>query len=128
MLLPSLGRMRMAALMFTSHVTLIDGSTMEHLYLVILLGALILAGVARLIRSSGKSQMLTIDYARIADPEQLHRWAARCFFVAALASALLGLAAFAAPYYAELFLVLFCILVVGAAGAISLGARRFRRA
>jgi hypothetical protein len=44
----------------------------------------------------------------------------------AFAAALLALAAFAAPAYAKLFLVLFCILVLGAAVAVLLGARKFR--
>ena len=101
---------------------------MEHIYLAILLGALILAGVAKLVRSSGQSRILTIDYARITDPEQLHRWAAKCLSAAAFATAMLALAAFAAPSYAELFLLLFCILVLGAAVAMSLGARKFRLA
>jgi hypothetical protein len=101
---------------------------MEHTYLAILLGALILAGVAKLVRSSGQSHILTINYALITDPEQLHRWAAKCFSMTAFAAALLALGAFAAPSYAELFLVLFCILVLGAAVAISLGARKFRLA
>ncbi len=100
---------------------------MEHMYLVILLGALVLQGVAKLVSSSGQSHILTIDYARIADPEQLHRWAARCFSVAAFATALLALAAFAVPSYAELLLAMFCIVVVSMAVAITLGARKFRR-
>lgn len=101
---------------------------MEHIYLAILLGALILAGIAKLVRSSGQSHILTIDYARITDPEQLHHWAAKRLSAAAFATALLALAVFVAPSYAELLLVLFCILVVGAAVAISLGARKFRAA
>lgn len=101
---------------------------MEHIYIAISLGALILAGVAKLVRGSGQSHILTIDYARITNPELLHRWAAKCFSVAAFATALLALAAFAAPSYSELFLVLFCIVVLGAAVAISVGARKFRLA
>lgn len=112
--------------MFTELVTGIAGGPLEHIYLAMLLGALILAGVAKLVRSVGQSHILTIDYARINDPEQLHRWAAKCLSAAAFATAMLSLAAFVAPSYAELFLLLFCILVVGAAVAISMGARKFR--
>lgn len=101
---------------------------MEHIYLPILFGALGLTGVAKLLRSAGCSHILTIDYSGIADPEQLHRWAAKCLSFAAFAMVLLALAAFAAPFYAELFLALFFILVVGTALAITLGARKFRRA
>ena len=101
---------------------------MEHSYLAILLGALVLAGVAKLVLSAGKSQILTIDYARITDPGQLHRWAARWLSRAAIAAALLALAAFSAPSYAELFLALFCILMLATAVAIILGARKFRNA
>jgi hypothetical protein len=101
---------------------------MEHGYLAILLRGLVLKGVSKLVLSSGQSQILTIDYARIADPEQLHRWAAKWLSGAAFATALLALAAFAAPAFAELFLALFCILVLGTAVAITLGARRFRHA
>lgn len=99
---------------------------MEHIYLAILPAAFILAGVAKLVRSSGQSHILTIDYSRITDPEQLHHWAAKRLSAAAFATALLALAAFVAPSYAELFLVLFCITVLGAAVAILLEAHKFR--
>ena len=101
---------------------------MDHSYLAILFGALVLLGVATLVRSSGQSHILTVDYAEITDPAQLHRSCAKRLFVAAFATALLALAAFAAPSYAELFLVLFCVVVFGTAVAITLSARKFRRA
>ncbi|WBS00568.1 hypothetical protein OU994_19885 [Pseudoduganella sp. SL102] len=101
---------------------------MEQSYIAILLGALVLAGVAKLVLSAGQSHILTIDYAKITDPRQLHRWAAKWLSRAAIATALLALAALFAPSYAELFLALFCILVLATAVIIVLGARKFRDA
>lgn len=100
---------------------------MAHSYLAILLGSLVLLGVSKLVQSSGQFHILTLDYADIADPSQLHRWAAKWFSGAAFATALLALAAFATPAYAELFLALFCLVVLGTAVTITLGARKFRR-
>ncbi len=101
---------------------------MDHSYLAILLGSLILAGVAKLVRSSGQNHILTIDYAKIADPDRLHQWAAKCLNIAALESAVLALAAFLAPAYAGLVVALFGTVVIGMALVITLGARKFRRA
>lgn len=100
---------------------------MNNLYTAILIGALVLMCLAKLVGSSGDSHILTIDYAGIADPEKLHRWAAKCLYGAAIASGSLALAAFMAPSYARLFLALFFAYVVGTAITISIGASRFRR-
>ncbi len=100
---------------------------MERIYLAFLLAALILASVATLVRSSGQSHILTINYARITDPEQLHRWAAKLLSRASFTTALLALAAFTVPSHAELLLGIFFIVLLGAVVAISLGARKFRQ-
>lgn len=87
-----------------------------------------LARIAKLIIASGRDHILTINYSEIEYPEKVNRWAATCLFRAAWVSGLLALAAFAMPSYSKMFLGLFFTLVVGTALAISLGARKFRRA
>lgn len=101
---------------------------MAQIYIAISIGALVLTCLAKLVSASGRDHILTISYAKIEDPEKVNRWAANCLFRAAWASGLLALAAFAMPSYSRVFLALFFTFVVGTALAISLGARKFRKA
>lgn len=102
---------------------------MDSLFIAILIGSLVLLGAGLLVRSSGSRHILNVvNYAKIGDVEQLHRWAGRCLIFGAMETGLLAIAAFAVPSYAGLFFAFFCITVIGVAMSIALGSRKFHRA
>jgi hypothetical protein len=112
----------------SSQILELPQTLMTRIYIAISIGALMLTCLAKLVEASGRAHILTVNYAEIEFPEKINRWAANCLYRAACASGLPALASFAMPSYSGLFLTLFLTSVVGTALAISLGARRFRRA
>lgn len=49
---------------------------MSNIFIAILIGALVLVGLAKLLNAAGPNPILTINYATIDDPEKVNRWAA----------------------------------------------------
>lgn len=93
----------------------------------IMIGALILYGVSGLVRRSGTSHILTIDYAKIGDVAALHQWAADRLRAVAIGCMVLAGATVAVPGLERYALFLFALLVVAVCACLGLGARRFNR-
>ena len=101
---------------------------MVGIAITIMIGALVLYGVSGLVRRSGASHILTIDYAKIGDPVALHHWAAGRLRGIAVASMVLAAASLTVPALGNYLLVAFCLLVLAGAISVGVGARRFERA
>lgn len=89
----------------------------------------VLLAVAVAIRSAGQAKPLNVvDYARVADPAALHRWAGNRLLLLPVAWLASGMASWQFPALALLFLggaTLACLCV---AVWIALGVERFARA
>ncbi len=102
---------------------------MPILAIAILVAAPILFVVGLVVRFAGAAKALNlVDYSKINDPAALHCWAGNRLLVLAFATAVLGVAALAAPSFSILFLVVFVSMVMLMAIRLALGSSRFQLA
>ena len=88
----------------------------------------VLLVVALAVRHAGASRPLNgVDYARIAQPDRLHRWAGNRLLLLPLACAASGVVSWRIPAAAWVCLGLACVACLWVAVWITLGAERFQR-
>jgi hypothetical protein len=96
--------------------------------LALLIATPILLAVALAVRFAGASQILNIvDYARVSNIADLHRWAGNRLLLLPLISLLLGLFSLYQPAYSFICFMLFVVSVLSVVIWLVISSSRFTR-